>query len=235
MDPASQPDREAMASAELGVFEALANEGEPTVSIAEPKKLEAPPITYRAKRLHGTTPIPGVEAAVADYWSWAYSDVMENVQRGTFAEFLVAFALGQTGAIRVGWTGFDVTYRSRKVEVKSSAYLQSWPLRKYSRIIFGFQRRQQWDPLAGTVSEPKRVADIYVFAYYVEKDAEAADVLDVSKWEFYVLPTRVEVERFETDEKQLRYLTLAQVKQIAKGSVYHADLKRAIDEAVDAL
>jgi hypothetical protein len=43
------------------------------------------------------------------------------------------------------------------------------------------------------------------------------------------------VERFETDAKQLKYLTLAQVNEVAEGPVAHADLKRAIDEAIEAL
>ena len=29
-----------------------------------------------------------------DFWSWAYSDLLDNTLRGSFSEFLVAAALG---------------------------------------------------------------------------------------------------------------------------------------------
>ena len=215
------------------VLEALANEAEVSIGVAAPEELaEARPIRYQPRRLRGETPILGVGADVGDYWSWAHSDVMENVQRGTFAEFLVALALGAAEAIRVGWTGYDVLYRSKKIEVKSSAYLQSWPLRKYSKILFGFQRRQQWDPLTGKMSAPVRVADLYVFAHYVEKSAETANVLDVSKWEFYCALTQAIVERFGEAAKSL---TLAQVKESTTGPVPYSDLRKAVDGELDAL
>ena len=28
-----------------------------------------------------------------DFWKWAYSDILHNMQRGTFAEFIVKCAL----------------------------------------------------------------------------------------------------------------------------------------------
>jgi hypothetical protein len=116
--------------------------------VAEPTGAETKELlVYKPSRLRGQESIPGTGATVNDYWSWAYSDVMENTQRGTFAEFLVAHVLGRTGDIRVGWDGYDVKYRGKKVEVKTSAYLQSWPLRQYSKVLFGFQRRRGWTPV----------------------------------------------------------------------------------------
>lgn len=35
----------------------------------------------------------GVGVSVKDYWSWAYSDLTDNTQRGVMAEFLVFSAL----------------------------------------------------------------------------------------------------------------------------------------------
>lgn len=154
---------------------------------------------------------------------------MENTQRGAFAEFLVAHVLGRTGDIRVGWDGYDVKYRGNKIEVKTSAYLQSWPLRQNSKVLFGFQRRRQWDPVTGKMSEPCRIADIYVFAHYTEKDADIANVLDVSRWDFYVAPTHALVERFGENAGTL---ALAQLTQISLQPIAFSNLKDAIDEAI---
>lgn len=48
-----------------------------------------------SRLLSGREPLPAVpNITVHDYWQWAHSDILENVQRGTYAEFLVAAALG---------------------------------------------------------------------------------------------------------------------------------------------
>jgi hypothetical protein len=98
------------------------------------------------RRYDGSEPLPGLpDRIVLDYWRWAHSDILENVQRGIFAEYLVAEALGITAAHRVGWTGYDLDYGGYKIEVKSSAYLQSWRQRDHSKIVFRVGPRQQLD------------------------------------------------------------------------------------------
>ena len=45
----------------------------------------------------------GLDATVADFWRWAFSDLRDNTTRGILAEFLVAKAVGDTKAAdRVG-------------------------------------------------------------------------------------------------------------------------------------
>jgi hypothetical protein len=57
----------------------------------------------------------------------AYSDILTNTSRGIFAEFLVAKALGVVEGVRpTGWNDFDLSYDGWKIEVKASAYVQSW-------------------------------------------------------------------------------------------------------------
>lgn len=34
-----------------------------------------------------------ISSTVLDYWSWAYSDLIRNVNRGAFAEFIVREAM----------------------------------------------------------------------------------------------------------------------------------------------
>ena len=42
--------------------------------------------------------IPALGATVGDFWAWAYSDILNNVDRAVFAEFVVGSALGVTDA-----------------------------------------------------------------------------------------------------------------------------------------
>ena len=75
--------------------------------------------------LHGTS--AGI--SVKDFWSWAYSDLLDNTQRGVMAEFLVYSSIRSTpppdSQMRENWLPFDVTSPSgRRIEVKSAAYIQ---------------------------------------------------------------------------------------------------------------
>ena len=66
-------------------------------------------------------------ATVGDYWQWAYSDIVNNTNRGILAEFIVARVLGSGETVRANWASYDVdTSRGTRVEVKSAAFLQSW-------------------------------------------------------------------------------------------------------------
>jgi hypothetical protein len=44
----------------------------------------------RVVPLTGDEPFKGMNARVRDFWTWASSDLRENVMRGVLAEFLVA-------------------------------------------------------------------------------------------------------------------------------------------------
>ena len=87
---------------------------------------------FNTKRLGGAETFKKAEgsplavADILDYWSWAYSDIVGNTNRGALAEFIVARAIGSEPAVRNDWAAYDLeTPRGIKVEVKSSAYLQS--------------------------------------------------------------------------------------------------------------
>ena len=69
--------------------------------------------------------------SVSEFWSWAYSDLLNNTLRGVLAEFLVkksfSFLPPPRKILRTDWTPYDLTSPSgRRIEVKSAAYLQSW-------------------------------------------------------------------------------------------------------------
>ena len=136
--------------------------------------------------------IPLLGATVGDFWSWAYSDILNNTDRAVFAEFVVGSALGVTDAPRVEWDAVDLQYGDKKIEVKSAAYVQSWhqehdPL---SQISFDLKERLSWDAATNTYQvERRRAADCYVFCVYTEIERGKANVLDVDQWEFFVVAT----------------------------------------------
>ena len=73
---------------------------------------------------------------VSAFWRWSSSDLLGNALRGVLAEFIVASALGITERPREEWDAYDlITPSGLKVEVKSSAYLQSWQQTKLSKIM----------------------------------------------------------------------------------------------------
>lgn len=144
-------------------------------------------------RLSPKTAIPGLKGTtIADFWAWAYSDILTNTTRGMFAEFLVGAALGVIEYTRPsGWEDFDLSYHDWKIEVKASAYLQSWHQEAPSTIRFDIGERGSWNADTNTwISEQKRSADCYVFCLYFEQNRSVANVLDTSQWEFYILSTK---------------------------------------------
>lgn len=66
-------------------------------------------------------------SSVLEFWQWAYSDIIGNIERGHFAEYLVARALDAAKDTRVEWDKYDVlTNDDISIEVKSSGYVQTW-------------------------------------------------------------------------------------------------------------
>ena len=117
---------------------------------------------------------------------------MSNVERGVLAEFLVASALKQTKKPREEWGAFDLEVCGcGTIEVKSTAYIQSWEQKDYSRISFDIAKRNSaWNPETGEYKKldpAERVAHVYVFCLLKHKCQETIDPLNVEQWEFYVV------------------------------------------------
>ena len=160
------------------------------------------------------------------FWSWAYSDLRNNVERGVFAEFLVGMALGSISGVRESWDAWDLlTSTGIKVEVKSAAYLQSWPTEKLSAIGFGGLRGRAWSPEDGYAAERTYRADVYVFALLTCTRHATLDPLAADQWEFYV------ASRAAVAAADARRLALSRVKEIANGPVTWADLADAVNAA----
>lgn len=165
------------------------------------------------------------------FWQWSCSDILSNATRGVLAEYIVAKALGISVDVRMEWDAYDLqTTSGTKIEVKSSAYLQSWGQRKLSTITFGVPKRRAWDATTNRLgAESHRQADIYIFALLAHTDKQTVNPIDVSQWEFFVLPTVVLNER----KRSQHSIGLKSLKLLTK-SVAYADLGNAVENATES-
>ena len=82
--------------------------------------------------------------------------------------------------MRQGWGSYDLlSPEGIKIEVKASGYIQSWQQEKLSSIRFDIAPN----------AEGQRRSDIYVFCLHKHKDEDTINILDLSQWTFWVMPT----------------------------------------------
>ncbi|QQS35138.1 MAG: hypothetical protein IPM56_12875 [Ignavibacteriales bacterium] len=164
-----------------------------------------------------------------DFWIWTASDIVSNAIRGKFAEFIVGTAVGiNFDNVRTEWDAFDLlTPDGKKIEVKSSSYLQSWCQKKFSSILFSIKPARYWDASTNIQEiSPKRHADVYVFCLLKHKVQETLDPLKMEQWDFYVLPTF----KLDLHKKSESSITLNSLKKLTSSVNYH-DLRIEIDNA----
>lgn len=161
-------------------------------------KLECFPLTGAEKFRREGKELP---YSALDFWRWASSDLASNATRGVLAEFIVAKMLGIELATRNEWDDFDLITRDGvKIEVKSSAYIQSWHQKKPSTPKFDIAKRTYYTDL--TTGEykkydtPRRTADLYIFALMKGMITKTSDPLDLDNWEFYQVTREVLDEKF---------------------------------------
>lgn len=169
-------------------------------------------------RLSGNQPIRSDGETVGrlgDFWSWACSDLANNTMRGILAEYLVATALGAAAGTRTEWDTVDIrTPEKWRVEVKSSAYLQSWAQSQLSEISFSIAPTSGWDARTGSTSpEILRRSDMYVFCLLHHQDKQTLDPLVLDQWTFYVLPTAVLNDRCP-NQKTIRLSSLERLSPL---------------------
>lgn len=145
------------------------------------------PVRYRAQRGDRFIGLSG--QTVDDYWAWAYGSLVGNTNRGVLAEYIVGAALGVLTQHRGAWDAFDHRYGEHGIEVKASAYLQTWEQRKLSTIRFGIAPHWTDNTDKVAANECIRHADCYVFCLLTTTDPDAVNPLDLSQWAFYVVPT----------------------------------------------
>jgi hypothetical protein len=180
----------------------------------------------RKRKLTPDKEITGLDGlTVGDFWSWAYSDIMGNLNRSVFAEFVVASALGIHDKCRIEWYAYDLSYQGKKIEVKCSAHLQSWQENTPSLIRYDIAKKKSWSAETNTSSDAAvRSSDCYVFCLYPETDPVKADILDVPAWLFFVVPT----ERIDQKFQNQKTVGLKKLQALCK-PVKIAGLREAID------
>ena len=132
-----------------------------------------------------------------DFWQWSTSDLVDNTQRGVLAEYLVAQALKLGHGLRTSWDPYDLQLESGiRIEVKSSAYIQSWFQKGYSKVSFSIKETHSWSDENGYESEIRRQAQIYVFCILKHKDPTTIDPLNLDQWDFIVVPASKIAEKY---------------------------------------
>lgn len=182
------------------------------------------------QQLTGTEHFSEGSLVVEDFWRWAFSDLRTNTVRGVLAEFLVAQALGDPSPLRAAWDNWDVTTATGiKVEVKSSAYLQSWNQRKLSSIRFSGLTGRSWSAETNELAAERNLrADVYVFALHTCREPDQYDPLRLDHWQFRVMSA------VELAEHGVRSVSLAFLDRHAP-TVYKLDeLTHAVQAAHNA-
>ena len=167
-----------------------------------------------------------LDFSLLDFWRWSVSDILSNATRGIFAEFVVATAAKiNLNEVRDEWGAFDlITSEGIKIEVKSSAYLQTWFQKALSKISFSTKPAFVIDIETNQKSEVKiRSADIYVFCLLHHENKQTVEPLNLDHWEFYVLAT----EQLNNYARSQHSITLNSLKKLTN-SVDYENLENEI-------
>ena len=140
------------------------------------------------------------------------------MQRGTFADYIVKCALDRSGIITrqeigTGLEPYDLegpvipsTGKASRIEVKSAAFVQVWDIKHPERANFSIAPSKLPDETGDYPRNASRQRnnDVYVFTLYTATDRRR-NILDLSWWVFYVLPTY----KIESDEKLCKQKTIS--------------------------
>ena len=155
--------------------------------------------------LRGDADLPQ-PVGILDFWRWAFSDLLEDTLKGLYAEWMVGNLLGlpMLHGGRPGYGNYDLrSPLGLRIEVKSSAYWQSWKLRNEDGTLKPAPEIERWRPTPDktitfgglrardAVDRSQEAvgykADLYIFCFQRETDPARWDALDLEQWEFYVL------------------------------------------------
>jgi len=144
------------------------------------------------------------DLCVADFWAWAYSDLLQNTTRGVLAEYILSFLLDTADEVRNPWDAYDLKLKNGKtIEVKTTSKLQAWAQKKLSEPAIALRPTRFWDPLTGEMKgEVSFNADYYIFCVFLAEDHSKANPLDLEQWQFYVF-TKKEIEKLMANRKSI--------------------------------
>jgi hypothetical protein len=181
------------------------------------------------QRLDGSEPLGA--GNVLDFWRWALGDLRMNNARGYLVEYLVAQAVGDRSPRRIEWGPYDAqTADGTLIEIKATAYLQSWATKRLSTPTWQFKSiksTQVWNSELGeyTMVDPADRVHVWVFALHTCRDPAAYDALDIDQWEFRVVSHRQLLAEGRTSAG------LSVFDRLGIEPVTYAELAHAIREA----
>jgi hypothetical protein len=187
-------------------------------------------LTCKTGNEHFTSNGNNLSFNLINFWQWSVSDILSNATRGILAEFIVSKALNaDVKKIRTEWDAYDlITPEGLKVEVKSSAYLQTWEQTEHSKISFGVSQAKPWNTDTGKrVEIAIRSADIYVFCVLNHLDKSTVNPLNLNQWEFYVCST----EELNNYVKNQKTLSLNALKKLTN-SIKYEDLQKQVNNKI---
>ena len=179
-------------------------------------------------------------SSVLDFWSWAYSDLIRNVNRGAFAEFIVLEAMNNQSGITPPRTNFRVSMDAYdllspdgiRVEVKSSAYIQAWESEHPARISFRIAPAKSLDASGNysAVSQYYWHSGMYVFCVSTAMSREQ-NILDLSLWDFYVIATKI-LDQKVPNQKTITFQSLLslQPRKVDYFGLYEAIRSEAMND-----
>jgi len=184
-----------------------------------------------------------VDASILNFWQWAYSDLLDNVNRGTFAEWMVAKLLGvPLTEPQSTWQPWDIsTPEGVRIEVKTSAYVHQWtsgkgekgeePVAEPAKIVFGPLCSKVWLDEAQTklADELTYNADLYVFCLQKNPDPKTWDGLDLRQWEFYLL------RKAAVEEHGTKTVALGTVSDLGGGPLTAAEFQHKVQNKIAEL
>ena len=157
---------------------------------------------------------------VVDYWAWAHSDLVDNIERGIFAEFLVHTAMNEADTVRANWKShYVISPEGISIEVKSSGYIQSWDHDELSPISFSIESSDERD----------RQSDMYVFCIHKHTEQESLNILNLEQWTFFVLPTAVLNDKVGRQKT----ITLSRIKALGAVETDYYSLRENVIQAAN--
>jgi hypothetical protein len=160
---------------------------------------------------------------IGQFWKWAFSDLTLNTTRGILAEFIVGKVLGaRMDYAKNDWDPSDLVLEDgTTVEVKSSGYIQTWKQKSLSKITFGgLKSRNAIDVLK---QKEEYNSQYYIFCVFKAQTDEDYKPLDLSLWEFRVLPKQI------LEKISVKSLTYESLKRYCPNAYNIKTLKEGFD------
>lgn len=165
---------------------------------------------------------------LADFHTWAYSNLFSNINRSIFGEYLVARALGVEKTSRIEWDSVDLHYIDKGIEVKTTGYIQSWESKLNKNPKFDIKKTFGWDSVTNVYEkERRRSADVYVFCVSTLEEVDQERILDMVNWEFYVVST----EYLDKELGDQKCVSLNRLKRVME-SVRYEELREVVDRLI---